>query len=144
MAPAPDDVTEPTEPEARALLDQYIAAFENADASALEHLLRRDATLEATPFTTWFAGNHTCVPYLRAWVLGSPGDWLMLPTRANNQPAAMAYTRDPHGTYQAYGLAVLTVTKTSIRHIHAFHDPSLSGLFGFPTVGPGGESLRSP
>jgi RNA polymerase sigma-70 factor (ECF subfamily) len=40
VAPAADQVTEPTEPEARALLDQYIAAFEHADAAALERLLR--------------------------------------------------------------------------------------------------------
>ncbi|MEV6008173.1 RNA polymerase subunit sigma-70 [Streptomyces sp. NPDC051976] len=137
LAPAAEDITQPTAPEAHHVLDQYIAAFQNADASALEHLLRRDATLEATPFTTWFAGNHTCVPYLRTWVLGSPGDWLMLPTRANNQPAAMTYARTPQATYHAYGLAVLTVTTTGIRHIHAFHDPSLAELFGFPpTIGP--------
>jgi RNA polymerase sigma-70 factor (ECF subfamily) len=132
LAPAADDIAQPTEPEAHAFLDQYIAAFQNADAAALERLLCRDATLEATPYKTWLSGNTTCVPYLRTWVLGSPGDWLMLPTSANGQPAAMTYTRDPHGTYQAYGLAVLTVTPTGISHIHAFHEPALTVLFGFP------------
>ncbi len=94
LVPAADEITQPTEPEAHKFLDQYIAAFQNADALALERLLCRDATLEATPFKTWFAGNKTCVSYLRTWVLGSPGDWLMLPTSANGQPAAVAYTRD--------------------------------------------------
>lgn len=103
LALVADDVSEPAQPEARALLEQYIAAFEDADATKLKHLLCRDATLEATPFRTWFAGNHTCVPYLQLRVMGLPGDWRMLPTRANGQPAAVAYTRDPHGTYQAYG-----------------------------------------
>jgi RNA polymerase sigma-70 factor (ECF subfamily) len=92
-----EDMAEPSEPEARALLDRYIEAFETADANALQHLLCRDATLEATPFVTWFAGNDTCVPYLRLRVMGSPGDWRMLATRANGQPAAVAYTRDPSG-----------------------------------------------
>jgi RNA polymerase sigma-70 factor, ECF subfamily len=32
LAPAADEITQPTEPGARALLDQYIAAFQNADA----------------------------------------------------------------------------------------------------------------
>ena len=36
---AAGQITEPTAPRARALLDQYIAAFENADAAALERLL---------------------------------------------------------------------------------------------------------
>src|SRR5215469_15476055 len=61
LAPAADRVTEPAAPQARALLDQYIAAFENADAAALERLLVRDAVLEATPMRTWFAGVRTCV-----------------------------------------------------------------------------------
>ena len=47
LALATGQITEPIAPRARALLDQYIAAFENADA--LERLLMEDATLEATP-----------------------------------------------------------------------------------------------
>ncbi|CAG6395077.1 ECF RNA polymerase sigma factor SigG [Actinacidiphila cocklensis] len=142
LAPAADEITQPTAPEAHRLLDQYIAAFQNADAPALERLLRRDATLEATPFTTWFAGNKTCVPYLRTWVLGSPGDWLMLPTSANGQPATVAYTRDRNGTYQAYGIVVLTVTSTGISRICSFHQPSLVTTFGFPptAIPPAGVS----
>ncbi|WP_377273417.1 sigma-70 family RNA polymerase sigma factor [Peterkaempfera sp. SMS 1(5)a] len=134
LAPAADEITRPTEPDAHKFLDQYIAAFQSADAPALERLLCRDATLEATPFKTWFAGNKTCVPYLRTRVMGSPGDWLMLPTSANGQPAAMAYTRDRHGTYQAYGIVVLTVTNAGISRIFSFHQPGLAGTFGFPST----------
>ncbi|GAA2135724.1 sigma-70 family RNA polymerase sigma factor [Actinomadura napierensis] len=138
ITPAADAMTQPTEPEAQEFLDQYIAAFQNSDAAALERLLCRDATLEATPFKTWFAGQRTCVPYLRTWVLGSPGDWLMLPTSANGQPAAVAYTRDRNGTYQAYGIVVLTVTGAGISHIFSFNEPSLVATFGFPpTAVPG-------
>src|SRR6185437_11787485 len=100
LAPAADKVTEPAAPQARVLLDQYIAAFENADAAALERLLVHDATLEATPLRTWFAGLNTCVPFLRNYILGSPGDWRMLAASANGQPAAVAYTRDSRGDYQ--------------------------------------------
>src|SRR3954454_3950108 len=84
-------ITEPTVPRARTLLDQYIAAFENADAAALERLLLKDAVLEATPLRTWFAGRNVCVPFLRNHLLGSPGDWRMLATGANGQPAAAAF-----------------------------------------------------
>src|SRR5690349_5784639 len=69
LAPAADQLAEPTESQARALLDQYISAFENADATALERLLLEDATLEATPLRTWFAGRRTCVPFLRDQLL---------------------------------------------------------------------------
>jgi RNA polymerase sigma-70 factor (ECF subfamily) len=137
LAPASDQVTEPSAPQARALLDQYIAAFENADVAALERLLVRDATLEATPMRTWFAGRKTCVPFLRDRVLGSPGDWRMLATSANGQPAAAAYTRDQHGGYQPYGVLVLTVTDAGICRVSCFGDPRLVGLFGFPVPFPG-------
>src|SRR4029077_12496390 len=70
LAPAADQIAEPTESQARALLDQYIAAFENADATALERLLLADATIEAPPLRTWFTGRTTCVPFLRNYVLG--------------------------------------------------------------------------
>jgi RNA polymerase sigma-70 factor (ECF subfamily) len=129
LAPAADQIAEPTESQARALLDQYIAAFENADATALERLLLADATIEAPPLRTWFTGRKTCVPFLRDYVLGSPGDWRMLATSANGQPAAVAYTRDQHGHYQAYGICVLTVTGQGIRQIRSFADPSLVALF---------------
>jgi RNA polymerase sigma-70 factor, ECF subfamily len=136
LAPAADDVTEPAEPEARALLNQYIAAFENADAKALERLLCEEAALEATPFRTWFAGCKTCVPYLRAQVLGTPGDWRMAPTSANGQPAAAAYYRDAGGAYQAYGIVVLTMTTAGITQIVSFGDPRLVPAFGLPPVLP--------
>jgi len=124
-------ITEPTAPRARALLDQYIAAFESADAAALERLLTRDVTIEATPLRTWFAGRTTCVPFLRNHLLGSPGDWRMLATSANGQPATAAYTRDQHGNYQPYGICVLTVTGAGIRRISSFGDPRLVTMFGF-------------
>jgi RNA polymerase sigma-70 factor, ECF subfamily len=124
-------IAEPSASRARALLDQYIAAFENADAAALERLLLADATLEATPLRTWFAGRNVCVPFLRNHLLGSPGDWRMLATSANGQPAAAVYTRDEHGNYQPYGICVLTVTEAGIRRISSFGDPRLVAAFGF-------------
>jgi RNA polymerase sigma-70 factor (ECF subfamily) len=133
-APAADQITEPTAPQARALLDQYIAAFENADAAALERLLLADATLEGTPLRDWFAGRETCVPYLRDHVLGPPGTWRMLATSANGQPAAADYVRDSRGVYQPYGIVVLTVTSEGISRIVSFGDPGLLPVFGFGTL----------
>jgi RNA polymerase sigma-70 factor (ECF subfamily) len=124
-------VSEPTDARARALLDRYIAAFENADTDALEQLLLADVTLEATPMRTWFAGRTTCMPFLRDHLLGTPGTWRMFATRANGQPAAVAYMRDEHGAHQPYGICVLTVTNAGIARISSFGDPGLVALFGF-------------
>ena len=57
----------------------------------------------------------------------------MIPTSANGQPAAAAYTRDPQGGYQPYGICVLTVTDAGIRRISSFGDPQLVTVFGTST-----------
>jgi RNA polymerase sigma-70 factor, ECF subfamily len=136
LSPAASEITEPTAPQARALLERYIAAFENADADELGRLLVQDATLEAAPLRTWFRGARTCVPGLRNYVIAPPGRWRMLATSANGQPATVCYHRDEHGTYQPYGVAVLTMTTAGISGIVSFGDPELVALFGFPPVWP--------
>jgi RNA polymerase sigma-70 factor, ECF subfamily len=125
VSPAPERVIEPTEPRARELLGQYIAGFENADTTALEKALRADASIEMVGIRTWFSGRETCLRYL-AHVIGSPGDWRMVPTVANGQPAAIAHYRGG-----AFGLGVLTVTRAGISRITVFDGgPGLTAKFG--------------
>lgn len=127
-----DDLIEPDDPRARTLLAGYIAAFEHSDPGLLEQVLRADATLQATPFLDWYAGRVACIHQLATYVLGSPGDWRMLPARANGQPAVVTYLRDASGVLVPYGAAVLTVTATGITSVVAFHDPAVVAAFGFP------------
>jgi RNA polymerase sigma-70 factor (ECF subfamily) len=133
VAPAADRVTEPTEPELLALLDQYIKAFENSDAKALEQALRMDAALEMTGTKTWFSGRATCMPFLITQGLGFPGEWRMVPVVANAQPAAMAYRLAEDGVHRAYGVAVLTGGNGGIAKITVFGDPVLAVKFAQPT-----------
>lgn len=135
LEPEPTELLEPTDQRARALLDGYIAAFERSDASLLEQVLRTDATLEATPFRDWQAGRARCIHLLDTHVLGTPGDWRMIPTTANGQPAAAIYNRDANGTLRANGVVVLAPTTTGVTRVVAFHhDPALVTMFGFPKV----------
>jgi hypothetical protein len=123
---APPEVPEPVESgELSRVLEQYIAAVEEADGAALERLLRVDAKVEATPWRTWFSGRATCVTYLVRQVLGSRGDWRLLPASANGQPAAIGYL---HG--RACGILVLTVTPADIARVNAFAGPELVAKFG--------------
>jgi len=133
VAPSPEDVSEPAEPGARALLEAYISAFQNADPAALERVLRKDAALEPVGSLTWFSGRDTCMRYVGRF-FGAPGDWQMAATAANGQPAAAAYLRGADGVHRAFGLAVLTVTATGISRIVVFGDPGLVTRFGFPPV----------
>ncbi|WP_432856769.1 RNA polymerase subunit sigma-70 [Amycolatopsis sp. CA-161197] len=132
LEPRPERLLEPADPRARALLDGYITAFERSDAGLLQQVLRTDATLEATPFREWQAGLVNCIRMLAADVLGAPGDWRMVPTTANGQPAAVEYRRDEAGVFRGIGIVVLAPTATGVARVVAFHDEALVTLFGFP------------
>jgi RNA polymerase sigma-70 factor (ECF subfamily) len=125
-APTQGEVYEPTDPAARALLDDYIAGFENADTAALERALRADAALEMVGTTTWFSGMVTCLKVM-VDAAGEPGDWRMIPIIANGQPAVGSYYKG-----EPYGIAVLTPAPGGLTHIHVFSIPSLVTHFGLP------------
>jgi RNA polymerase sigma-70 factor (ECF subfamily) len=129
IAPTQDDTTEPTDAGVRALLDQYTAAFENADITTLTRLLTQDAVFEMPPYPTWFAGRDDVLRFL-ADRLSRPSLFRAVPTTANHQPALALYARGTAGIYRAHAIQTLTVTTTGISHIAHFHNPDLFPLFG--------------
>ena len=85
---------------------------------------------------TWFAGRVTCLRFL-ARVVGEPGDWRMVATRANGQPAAGAYLRGSDGRHHAFGLGALTVSTSGITRIVVFGGGAAQlAPFGLPPVLP--------
>ena len=130
--PAEDELAEPTEPDRRALLDQFAAAIENADASALAGLLRADVALEMPPVLTWFTGRAAVTSFVAANFLTEPGGLRLVPVTANGAPAFAVYQREPGGAYRAHAVLVPTVTAAGIARIIAFQDLVLFGLFGLP------------
>jgi len=137
-APVPDEILEPADADQRALLDQYAAAFENADVTALMRLLRADAVFEMPPVPTWFAGREQIGRFLAARVLREPGGLRMVPTAANGQPALAAYLRGHDGLYRAYAVQVLTCTAAGVARVVSFKDPGLFATFGLPQELPAG------
>jgi RNA polymerase sigma-70 factor (ECF subfamily) len=137
VLPAEDELAEPAEPDRRALLDRFAAAFENADVNGLAQLLREDVTLEMPPLLTWFAGRADVARFFAAApVFAAPGRLKLVPVGANGQPAFAAYQREPDGAYRAYAVTVPTVTTTGIARIVTFFDPGLFGSFGLPAAIP--------
>ncbi len=143
-APAEDSVREPADPAGRELLARYAAAFENADIAALTRLLGEDAVLEMPPQPTWFAGRNQVGRFLGARVLRRPGDFRMIRTAANGQPALATYLRDRDGVHRAHAIQVLTVTPSAITRIVSFNDPGLLAAFGLPPVFPGAAVPAAP
>jgi RNA polymerase sigma-70 factor (ECF subfamily) len=130
--PAEDELAEPDEPDRRAVLDRFAAAFESADVTSLAGLLREDVALEMPPALTWFAGRAAVTAFFALRALDAPGRFRLVPVMANGQPAFAVYQRDRDGAYQAYAITVPTVTATGIARIVTFLDPRLLGLFGLP------------
>jgi RNA polymerase sigma-70 factor (ECF subfamily) len=147
--PAEDEVTEPADPDQRAVLDRFAAAFENADVRALAELLREDVALEMPPMPVWFAGRRDVLRFVSARLFTGPGRFRMVPVTANGQPAFAAYMREQDGAYRAHAVLVLTITTTGIARIVSFGDPGLFRAFGLAPeygaaaipAGPAGLSL---
>jgi RNA polymerase sigma-70 factor, ECF subfamily len=136
VAPAEDDVYEPSDPQQRALLDRYATAFENADVPGLMELLRADAVFEMPPQPMWFAGRERIGRFLATWVLRKPGRFRFVPAAANGQPTLAAYQLEDDGRYHAHAVQVLTFAGSSIARVVSFNDADLLAAFGLPPVLP--------
>jgi RNA polymerase sigma-70 factor (ECF subfamily) len=136
LAPAEDDLSEPDEPVRRALLDQYAAAFEQADLVALEGLLTQDTRWEMPPIPTWFEGRVDVLRLLAAKMPTGKGLRVVVETTANGQPAFALYIRGRDGGFHAHSIQVLTLTKNGISAVLSFHLPALFSAFGLPISRP--------
>jgi RNA polymerase sigma-70 factor, ECF subfamily len=130
--PAQDELSDPPEPEARNLIDRYMAAFEHADVAALAELLHADVELEMPPIPTWLAGRDRVCRFLAETVLRTPDQWRLAYTRANGAPAFAMYRRGADGTFRASGVDVLSLVNGRIARVVAFNEPHLVATFGLP------------
>ncbi|HZE50161.1 MAG TPA: sigma-70 family RNA polymerase sigma factor [Jatrophihabitantaceae bacterium] len=135
-APAEETTTEPVEADTRALLDRYVAAFENADVAELQRVLLETVALEMPPTPTWFSGRDVVTGFLSSRVLRSPGQLRLIPTRANGQPAVAEYGIVDGGVYEARAIHVLEVTDSQVSRIVVFFDTELFPLFDLPATLP--------
>jgi RNA polymerase sigma-70 factor (ECF subfamily) len=135
VGPTQDDkIAAPQEPEARDLLDRYIAAFEAYDIDELVKLFTADAIWEMPPFPQWYQGPENIGRLSREKCPAeNPGDMKLIPTVANGQPAAAMYMIDAEsGRHLPFQLHVLDVKPGGISHVVAFLDASLFAKFGLP------------
>jgi RNA polymerase sigma-70 factor (ECF subfamily) len=143
VAPTQDEIVEPEAADERALLDRYVRAFEDYDVAGIVELFTKDAVWEMPPFTGWYQGPESIGRLIAGQCPASaPGDMLMIPTRANGQPAFGLYMRQADGTYQAFHLQVLTVGARGVSHVAAFFDLDLFAAFGLPPTQPAGRLGR--
>ena len=125
-----------TEPDAeqRRLLDQFIAAHEQADPELLIAILGQDVRLAISPAVGEWRGRRRVSDALREG-MNSLGRWRLLPITANGHLGAAGYLQRPGETsFTPFVLAILTVDKGSITEISAFEHPALFPAFALPTT----------
>jgi RNA polymerase sigma-70 factor (ECF subfamily) len=134
--PAPEeDWAPPTDPstEERDLLRRYIAAHDRADAAAVVELLRADVRFTMPPQPVCYQGRDAVGRFFAdTFGAGRLGDFRLVATRANRQPAAANYVRRWGGTvYEALSLDVLRVEQGHLVEITTF-EPALFPIFDLP------------
>jgi RNA polymerase sigma-70 factor (ECF subfamily) len=120
----------------RELLEGFIDAHERGDADAALALIGEDIRVTMPPHPYVYEGIAAITDLLeRAFGPESAGDWRLVPTRANRQPAAASYLRAiGDDTYRAFKLDVLSVREGRITEITTF-DATLFEQFGLvPTL----------
>jgi RNA polymerase sigma-70 factor (ECF subfamily) len=138
---------EPTDEE-RVLVERLIDAHEKQDAAAAIALMREDIRIAMPPYPMHFEGLAEFAPMLeRTFGPDSAGEWRLLPTHANRQPATGSYLRATGDTqFRAFKIDVIRFAGGLVAEITTF-GPSLFPEFGLPPtldqdglIGRGGES----
>jgi RNA polymerase sigma-70 factor (TIGR02960 family) len=124
----------------RELLDGFIDAHERGDTELALSLITDDVRVTMPPNPFLFEGRHAIAELLeQAFGPQRPGDWRLVPTRANRQPAAASYLRAiGDDTYRAFKLDVIRARGDRIAEITTF-DATLFPAFGLPPVHPGDQ-----
>jgi RNA polymerase sigma-70 factor (ECF subfamily) len=126
------EVTEPGDPQVRAVIDQYVRAFEAADVPALVRLVTDEAIMEMPPVPLWYRGRRDYGLFIRRVFQMRGTGWRMTHLTANGQPALAAYAPEPDGAHRLHTLQVFTVTGGQVACNVVFADPRVFEAFDLP------------
>jgi RNA polymerase sigma-70 factor (TIGR02960 family) len=123
----------PNSPRERAVVGEFVDAFESADVERLVALLAQDAMLTMPPEPLEFTGRAAIAGFLTSLPWWRPGAARLLPVRANGQPAFGYYLVDPKAPVaHVSGLMVVTLSGDQISALTRFADNGLAPHFGLP------------
>jgi RNA polymerase sigma-70 factor (ECF subfamily) len=130
------DVTasEPLDEADRALLERYVAAFQDYDIEALTSLIQEDAKQSMPPFDLWLRGRKDILTWWFGPGIGCKGSRVIPTVSANGSPAFGQYKPSPDGGYEPWALQVLELSGGRIAEFTFFLDTdTLFPLFGLPS-----------
>jgi RNA polymerase sigma-70 factor (ECF subfamily) len=130
--PAGDRVL-PLDDANRALLDRYVAAFQDYDMQTLTSLIQEDATQSMPPFDLWLRGRDDILTWWVGPGIGCRGSRLVPTVAANGSPAYGQYKPADGGGYEPWALQVLELRAGRIVEFSFFLDTqTLFPIFGLP------------
>ncbi|HEY8924127.1 MAG TPA: RNA polymerase subunit sigma-70 [Polyangia bacterium] len=132
--PPTDTVPSPTAAE-RDLVRRFMVAHESQDASAAIALMSHDVRVTMPPHPFLYEGRDQVASLVSdAFGPRRMGEWRLLPTSANNQPAAVSYLKRPgDSAYRAFKVDVMRTAGGQIVEITTF-DARLVAAFGLPAI----------
>jgi RNA polymerase sigma-70 factor (ECF subfamily) len=116
------DLTNIADPKLSALLKRYVNAWETADLAKLMALIDDDAKLTMPPLPVWYRGRIDIQAFLQRFIFAGrqSGDFQLIPTSSNGNPAFAVYQRDKVSDYQLGALHILTIQHGQIVQIDDF------------------------
>ena len=117
----------------RAIVEEFVDAWERADVDALAARLAVDAALTMPPLPEWYRGRDAIATFLRNFPLDGKARWRLIPTRANGQPAFGNYIWDDEASaFVPHAIVVLTLDGDRIGEITTFLGADGFERFGLP------------
>jgi RNA polymerase sigma-70 factor, ECF subfamily len=122
----------------RSLVDRYVRTWESTDIDGFVALLKEDAVLRMPPWPHWYHGQDSIRTFfLWVWRNRKPGEWRLVATGANGQPAIAHYAQNHgEGEFLAHNIEILTLDAGHIAVLTAFRDQDLFPRFGLPMTLP--------
>ena len=115
------------------LLQRYMDAHERADAAAVIALLGDDARITMPPDPPYIGTARSAEFLTEILAPDGPGQWRLVPTAANRQPATANYLRRPGDTtFRALSIDVLRIEEGRLVEVNCFFGDGLFGEFGLP------------
>jgi RNA polymerase sigma-70 factor (ECF subfamily) len=120
----------------RALLARFMDAHERADATGMADMLREDVRVTMPPLPEIYDGIDALRPlWEHAFDEDVFGEWRLVATRVNRQPAAASYLRRRGETeFRAFKLDVLRVEGDRVAEITTFGAQPFARLGLAPTL----------
>ena len=119
----------------RAIVEQYVHAWQDGDVDAVVALLAEDATLTMPPRPTWYRGREAVAGFLRRYPLASENRSRLVPTGASGQLAFGHYFWDAETqSFLPHGVNLLSLRGDRIVDITTFLTPGAFARFELPAA----------